>query len=299
MAASRDQGFFGTLVRRAARALGAASAFMGVWASHAAAAPPSEDFRRGAEFAALIDSEPEALRRLSETADRIRMVLAAERAAFATLAVDRAFAITGSPPEMPDTIPAHRASLAAGGPDLGALGAEDALAAEIARGGSDGMLEDLLLGDAAGTLDLALVERIGEKDGDAEWRCLAEAIYFEARGEPLAGQVAVGEVVLNRVDDPRYPDTICDVTHQGADTGVCQFSYECDGKPETVVEFDAFETAGKLAHLLLSGRPRVMTGAATHFHTTAIRPSWSRRLVRIREIGDHIFYRYPTRVSSN
>ena len=254
--------------------------------------------RAGGDYG--LSAEPKAVQRLSETANRIRMVLSAERAALATLATDRAFALTGGPIEDPLAIPAQRSSIAASAPDLETLKAEDALAAAIARGASDEMIEDLLLGDVAGAVDLANVDRISRVEGDDEWRCLVEAIYFEARGETTAGQVAVAEVVLNRVDDTRYPDTICGVTHQGASKGRgCQFSYECDGKPEDLSNRDAVAKAGKIAHLLLSGRPRMLVGNATHYHADHVKPGWARRLERVTVIGGHIFYRYPTRLTSN
>jgi hypothetical protein len=254
-----------------------------------------------AETVRDISSEtPAALQRLSETANRIRMVLAAERAALSTLATDRTFALTGAPLEGSLSIPAGRASLQSDGPDLAALNREDELARAIAQVASDEMIEELLLGDVAGSIDLGFVDRIDVADGDDEWLCLAEAIYFEARGESMAGQVAVAEVILNRVDDRRYPASICGVTHQGSERlNACQFSYECDGKPERITDRDAFDRAGKIAHLLLEGRPRMLVGNATHYHAKRVRPGWSRRLERVTVIGDHIFYRYPTRLTSN
>ena len=286
---------------RVLRGVASFAAVFGLVAGAAAASPggaPDAQF----EFASLeiASAEPAALRRLSETAERIRMVLAAERAALATLATDRAFAITGTPPESPGAIPLRDAGYTPGGPDLGALREEDAVATAIARGASEEMIAELLIGDIAGAVDLAHVEKLERREGGEDWRCLAEAIYFEARGESLPGQVAVAEVILNRVDDPRYPDDVCGVTHQGAENlNACQFSYECDGRPETITEYDAFATAGKIAHLLMSGRPRVLTGAATHYHADHVSPPWARRLVRTRVIGEHIFYRYPTRLTSN
>lgn len=183
--------------------------------------------------------------------------------------------------------------------DLTALNDADAAATEIARDASDAMVAALLAGDAAGSIDLAHIDRVSYPEGDAQWHCLAKAIYFEARGEMLAGQVAVAEVILNRVDSPSYPGTVCGVVKQGAErrTG-CQFSFMCDGKPETIRDRDAFDRAGAIAYLMMSGRPRILTGNATHFHTRAVSPSWSRRLVRTARIGAHIFYRYPTRTAS-
>ncbi|TVQ57292.1 MAG: cell wall hydrolase [Rhodobacteraceae bacterium] len=170
----------------------------------------------------------------------------------------------------------------------------------MARDAAADFVESQLLGDAAGVLDVADVARINPPSGDDQWRCLARAIYFEARGEPIAGQVAVAEVILNRVDSPRYPDTVCAVVMQGADrpTG-CQFSFNCDGKPNTVRDKRAYGLAGRIAHVMLAGRPRTLTGAATHFHTRNVNPSWARRLVRITRIGAHIFYRYPIMTASN
>jgi hypothetical protein len=242
---------------------------------------------------------PLAMERLSATADRIRMVMSAERAALGTLATDRAFA-DGAALDGPGGIPADRSRLD-GAPDLDPLRDEDALAAELARSGAGAMAEALLLGDAALAVDLSKIERLADRQGDRQWRCLAEAIYFEARGESLAGQMAVGEVVLNRVDSARFPSSVCEVVSQGAggDLHRCQFSYECDGVPEVITERDSFGVAGKIAWLLLEGRPRVLTDGATFYHATYVSPRWARRFVRSARIGEHIFYRPPTRVSSN
>lgn len=137
------------------------------------------------------------------------------------------------------------------------------------------------------------------KGGDEQWRCLAEAIYFEARGEPLEGQIAVAEVVLNRVDNRAYPDTICGVTRQGASQGRgCQFSYACSGSRQMASTVSR-ERAEKLAAIMLAGRERTVTDGATHFHATYVRPAWSRKFVRTAAIGQHIFYRQGERVASN
>ena len=136
--------------------------------------------------------------------------------------------------------------------------------------------------------------------GDAQWRCLAEALYFEARGESVKGQFAVAEVILNRVDSVEFPDSICGVIKQG--TGrkyACQFTYTCDGHPETISESRAFEQVGKVAKLMVSGAPRQLTNGATHYHTRAVNPRWARVFPRTTTIGVHHFYKMPTRVSSN
>ncbi|WP_439154860.1 cell wall hydrolase [Yoonia sp.] len=137
-------------------------------------------------------------------------------------------------------------------------------------------------------------------DGGAQWECLAEALYFEARGESVRGMFAVGEVILNRVDSSSYPDTLCDVINQG--TGrryACQFTYTCDGRAEVINEPAAWENVGKVARILLDGAPRALTDGATHYHTRAVSPSWAKRFPRTAAIGSHYFYRQPTRTASN
>nr|WP_100366304.1 cell wall hydrolase [Yoonia maricola] len=137
-------------------------------------------------------------------------------------------------------------------------------------------------------------------DGGANWQCLSEALYFEARGETVRGMFAVGEVILNRVDSNAYPDTLCAVINQG--TGrryACQFTYTCDGKPETIGEPRSWERVGKVARILIDGAPRVLTGGATHYHTKSVNPSWAQRYPRTAEIGYHYFYRQPVRTASN
>ncbi|MEM8571907.1 MAG: cell wall hydrolase [Pseudomonadota bacterium] len=146
-------------------------------------------------------------------------------------------------------------------------------------------------------LTVAHLDAFPEAQGDAEWRCLAEGVYFEARGEPLKGQIAVAEVILNRVDSSRYPDTICGVTNQGVVAGRrdCQFSYACDGRAETMTEETARSRAKKLARIMIDGWPRRITSGATHFHATYVRPHWARHYQRTTSIGAHIFYRPQTR----
>ncbi len=138
-----------------------------------------------------------------------------------------------------------------------------------------------------------LAEQELEASGE-EWSCLTEALYFEARGEPLKGQVAVAEVILNRVDSPRYPDTVCGVVNQS-----CQFSYTCDGLPETMHEADAEAQVGKVASLMLEGAPRDLTEGATHYHTVAVNPRWASAFPMTTQIGVHRFYRQPLQISMN
>jgi hypothetical protein len=138
--------------------------------------------------------------------------------------------------------------------------------------------------------DEAFLDGLPVAKGDAEWECLARAIYFEARGESLRGQFAVAEVILNRVESPLYPRSICRVVHQGGSRG-CQFSFTCDGISDRIREKHAYITAGKIARLMLDGAPRALTDGATHFHTRQVRPRWAKQMPRTASIGQHMFYR--------
>lgn len=147
---------------------------------------------------------------------------------------------------------------------------------------------------AARLFDEAWLQTLPAASGSDEWRCLATALYFEARGESIEGQFAVAEVILNRVDSPRYPDSICNVVYQGARTGGgCQFSFACDGRPERISEDRAYDRVAKIARLMKDGAPRLLTQGATHFHTRAVNPRWARQFPRTAEIGAHLFYRQP------
>ncbi|MFP4274971.1 MAG: cell wall hydrolase [Paracoccaceae bacterium] len=136
-------------------------------------------------------------------------------------------------------------------------------------------------------------------EGGAEWRCLSEALYFEARGESVRGQFAVAEVILNRVDHADFPDTVCGVINQG--TGqryACQFTYTCDGYEEVIAEPSAWKRVGKVARAMLAGAPRMLTQGATHYHTKQVSPRWARIYPRTATIGFHHFYKRPTRLSA-
>lgn len=142
------------------------------------------------------------------------------------------------------------------------------------------------------TYDRAFLSALPPASGGEQWQCLAEALYFEARGESVQGLFAVGEVIMNRVDNDRFPNTLCGVINQG--TGrryACQFTYTCDGNPENINEPAAWTRVGKVARLLMDGAPRELTGGATHYHTKAVSPRWARVFPRTATIGFHHFYR--------
>ncbi len=128
---------------------------------------------------------------------------------------------------------------------------------------------------------------------EAEQKCLTSGIYFEARGESMKGQAAVAQVILNRVRNPAYPDTICGVVYQNKGWyNRCQFSFACDRIPDIVWSRSAWATAKEIALAVTAGKiwfPEV--GSATHYHATYVKPDWGPTMKRVSKIGKHIFYR--------
>lgn len=165
-------------------------------------------------------------------------------------------------------------------------------------------IQELLAQPAAAAGDIKFsrrwIDAQPKASGAAQWRCLSEALYFEARGETVKGQFAVAEVILNRVQSARFPGSICGVINQGTGRKYqCQFTYTCDGYAEKISEPRAFERVGKIARLAMDGRVGPLTKGATHYHTTAVRPRWSRVYTRTAKIGVHLFYRHTWRTASN
>ncbi|MBB4660154.1 cell wall hydrolase [Parvularcula dongshanensis] len=119
--------------------------------------------------------------------------------------------------------------------------------------------------------------------------CLATAIYHEARGEGDEAMRAVGAVVMNRVKAPGFPSDVCAVIKQGSETGSCQFSWWCDGRPDEPTEPEAFEKAEAVAKAVLAGAPDPTNGA-TYFHNIGATPSWANAFRRTATIGQHAFY---------
>lgn len=125
--------------------------------------------------------------------------------------------------------------------------------------------------------------------------CLAEAIYFEARGEIVLGQLSVGQVILNRVKNDGFPDNACDVIYQGQHLlNKCQFSYICDGKPENIEEPIAYENAIKLAKYLFDERDFDIIGNSLFYHSNSVHPYWADIFVLRENIGNHLFYEEPS-----
>ena len=127
---------------------------------------------------------------------------------------------------------------------------------------------------------------------NSELKCLAEAIYFEARSENIKGQIAVAEVILNRVDSSYFPNKICEVISEGEkNLNACQFSYNCDGKSETIIEKNVYKRILKISHIFYTGTARLFTDGAVFYHSEGVNPSWSNRLKKTVKIGRHHFYK--------
>ena len=130
-----------------------------------------------------------------------------------------------------------------------------------------------------------------------EVECLVEAIYFESRSEVFDGQIAVGNVILNRVSSDKFPNTICHVVHAGHyyKNGMpirkrCAFSYWCDGKPERMVDVMAYRTATDAATLVLEGFVVKGLEKSLYYHADYVKPDWAFNKKFIRKVGTHLFY---------
>jgi spore germination cell wall hydrolase CwlJ-like protein len=127
-------------------------------------------------------------------------------------------------------------------------------------------------------------------------RCLAEGVYFESRGEPVSGQIAVAQVILNRAFSGHYPSTVCGVVYQNAHRHLaCQFTFACDRHPDVIRDQAAWRRATAVASGTLDGKLWLSeVGKATHYHAYWVRPGWVRTMQKLHRIGVHTFYR-PTR----
>jgi len=139
-------------------------------------------------------------------------------------------------------------------------------------------------------------ERLGlfdDKSRAKSEKCLAEAVYFEARGEAVRGQIAVAQVVLNRAFSGKYPDTVCGVVYQNKHRHLaCQFTFACDNNADVVREPDMWDRAQKIARAMLDGQlwlPEV--DRSTHYHAYWVRPSWVSEMKKMYKFGVHTFYR--------
>ena len=150
------------------------------------------------------------------------------------------------------------------------------------------------------TSTVANAKGLFSPENNPEAWCLAQNVYYEARSSNRADRIAVADVVLNRVIDTRYPNTICEVVHQGRKNpngtmkrNMCQFSWYCDGKSDWPTDMDAWVDAQQIAYLMIVHNDgRGLTEGATHYHATYVKPAWAKQKQLVGRIGNHIYYRW-------
>ncbi len=164
----------------------------------------------------------------------------------------------------------------------------------VVQGAKAAMQEDIRIMAALQTFTKTHFETATSQEH--ELNCLSQAIYYEARSEPLSGQLAVAQVVLNRVRHAAYPSTVCEVVFEGSTriTG-CQFTFTCDGSLAFDPRGKSWKQSRQAATHAMLGMSDITIHRATHYHTVAISPYWSKTLLRTANIGTHIFYRFPSR----
>jgi spore germination cell wall hydrolase CwlJ-like protein len=263
-----------TLARRYAAAAPAAVAALGVAMAASSTVRPASD--RTAEAVARItqgDLSARGLAALSARMDPAQLALA----------------IRFDPNEQRATLlgltPGWESLTLAGRPTL-----------ELGINGLDAQKRNAAMPAAAGALRSALpfvLASATPADRARALRCLTQGVYYEAALESTEGQEAVAQVILNRVRDPNYPNTVCGVVFEGAErTTGCQFSFTCDGALSQAPVGWAWNRARTVAERALSGYVATKVGTATHYHADYVHPWWAPTLGKITQIGAHIFYRW-------
>jgi len=161
--------------------------------------------------------------------------------------------------------------------------------------GDQAKLINAALPFAGGTLHAAQPFALGGSDLDQRRAllCMTQAVYYEAGYEPAEGRRAVAQVILNRMRHPAFPKSVCGVVYQGAGSGVCQFTFVCDGALYRAPAHDAWLRAEDIARQALAGYVEKTVGEATHYHADYVAPRWAPLLAKVAQIGQHIFYRWP------
>lgn len=133
----------------------------------------------------------------------------------------------------------------------------------------------------------------GQAPLDDALTCLARSIYWEAKGAGVVEMEAVANVVMNRLGNPAFPPTLCGVVQQGSETGSCQFSWWCDGRPDEAREPLEYAAAREIARRALNGTLKDRTHGAVFFHQRSITPSWASHMVKTAQTREFDFYRLP------
>ncbi|GAA0193754.1 spore germination cell wall hydrolase CwlJ-like protein [Brevundimonas nasdae] len=262
-------------LRRGAAALPAACAVLGVAMSAGSTARPDADRAQAAQM----QTEGLAGKVASAGPDGLAAPLTAEQ-----LALAQSHDPTLLIPALHGLAPNWEAVLLAG-------------KAQVMPGeyGAEAQKLNAAMAVAAGALRPArpFVFKGSAEDRRRALRCLTQAVYYEAALEPDAGQAGVAQVVLNRVRDPNYANTVCGVVFEGAErTTGCQFSFTCDGALAQAPVAWAWDRARKVAEKALNGEVAQQVGTATHYHADYVHPWWAPTVAKVNQIGAHIFYRW-------
>ena len=193
----------------------------------------------------------------------------------------------------PGEEPTIIAPVAPADPDIKLSALDPKQAPADAKGGESVAPKGEVTGEGRRPLSPAERLNLEGKDRAKAEKCLADAVYFEARGEPVRGQIAVAQVVMNRVFSGFYPRSVCGTVYQNKHRRLaCQFTFACDGIPDVITEPNAWVRASRIAHDVLDGKywlPEV--SRATHYHAYWVHPSWVREMKRLYKFGVHTFYR--------
>jgi spore germination cell wall hydrolase CwlJ-like protein len=242
-----------------------------------------EPFRpdEGLTDPALSDSSPSSLRPIITSPRQAELHL--ESIDGSTPSVPQAASLSSSTPPVSYTIatiamPPSAAAIASA--RAGAATKASASATSIARKSDPGARE-------------IYTELIAPANMAREQRCLAEAIYFEARSESDEGRAAVAQVVLNRVKSGLYPDSVCGTVYQNRNRYLaCQFTFACEGKSLRITEPEPWRAAVRIAREVYDGTTYLAeVGASTHYHADYVKPYWARKLKKMDVIGRHVFYK--------
>lgn len=139
--------------------------------------------------------------------------------------------------------------------------------------------------------EVQAVDPAGKSPLDDAITCMARSIYWEAKGKDTDDMAAVANVVMNRLGHAGFPDTVCAVVKQGSETKSCQFSWWCDGRPDTVQEETQYALAKEIARRALNKQLPDRTGGAMYFHDRTVKPDWAKEYIKTAEIGMFRFYK--------
>ncbi len=139
--------------------------------------------------------------------------------------------------------------------------------------------------------EIQAVDPDGQEPLEDAITCLARNIYWEAKGEGAIGMEAIANVVMNRLGHEGFPNRVCEIVKQGGEFAVCQFSWWCDGRPDSIKEDKPYSIAKEIARKALNRQLKDRTGGAMYFHHRNVTPSWSSEYILTAKIGEHLFYK--------